>query len=79
MGSDRFPRGPRISGQRGTFDLWIRTGSNGTARTVAYLTDNPSRLSNFIAIKIDASNRPLVDFQQETTPLSAATGRNNFV
>jgi phosphatidylserine decarboxylase len=41
---------------------------------VAYLTDDLARLSNFIAFKIDTSNRPLVEFQQETTPLSAATG-----
>lgn len=70
----RFPRGPRISGRRGTFDLWITTGAIGSERVVAFLTDNPSSPYNFIAIKLDASNRPLLEIQQVVTPLYAATG-----
>jgi hypothetical protein len=72
----RFPRGTRISGRRGTMDLWLTLGAIGTARTVAYLTDVPEGefQANFLAITLDASNRPGLEFQQVLTPLTAATG-----
>lgn len=71
---DRFPRGPRISGRRGTMDLWVVMGAVGAIRSVAYLTDDPNSPSNFMAIKIDTSNRPLLEVQQVVTPVVAATG-----
>jgi hypothetical protein len=70
----RFPRGTRVSGRRGTFDLWITLGAIGSERTLAYLTDDSSNPYNFIAIKVDASNRPFLEIQQVETPLSTASG-----
>lgn len=72
----RFPRGTRISGRRGTMDLHITLGAIGTARTVAYLTDGIAGeyQANFLAVTIDTANRPALEFQQVTTPLTAATG-----
>lgn len=68
------PGGPRMSGRRGTLDLWLTTGAVGSERTVAFLTDDPASPYNFIALRLDASNRPLMEVQQVLTPLSAATG-----
>ncbi len=70
----RFPRGTRVSGRQGSLDLWLTAGVIGTERTVAFLTDDPSSPYNFLAVKLDASNRPLLEVQQVVTPLSAATG-----
>lgn len=70
----RFPRGSRVSGRQGTLDLWLTVGAIGSVRTVAYLTDDLVNPSNYLAIKVDASNRPFLEFQQVVTPLSAATG-----
>jgi len=69
-----FPRGPRISGRRGTLDLWLLMGATGSVRTVAYLTDDLEHPSNYLAVEIDTSNRPWLNLQQIVTPLTAATG-----
>jgi hypothetical protein len=41
---------------------------------VAYLTDNLTHPSNYLVIKVDSSNRPLLELQQIVTPLTVATG-----
>lgn len=69
-----FLRGSRISGHRGTLDMWVTMGATGSARTIAYLTDDLVNPYNYVAIKVDTSNRPLLAIQQIVTPLSAATG-----
>lgn len=56
----RFTRGPRLSGVRGTLDLWMELGLDGTARTVCYLTDNPAAPTRVIALRVDSQNRSLL-------------------
>lgn len=66
--------GPRISGRRGTIDMWLATGVAGSVQTVAYLTDDLVHPSNYLAVELDILNRPWLDLQQIETPLTAATG-----
>ena len=70
----RFPRGPRLSGQRGTIDLHIVVGADGTARTVCYLTDNPAEPTVNLAVRVDSQNRPYLDILRPLTPFAFAGG-----
>lgn len=65
-------RGPRVNGPQGSLDLLILTGAAGTARTVCFLTDNPASPTRYIAIKIDTSNRPLVQLTNNLGTVVAA-------
>jgi len=56
----RFTRGSRLTGVRGTLDLWMALGADGTARTVCYLTDDPVSPGNVIALRVDSQNRALM-------------------
>jgi len=51
-----------VSGVRGTVELFLRTGTSGTARTFFALTDgaDPSVATNYLTIGLDASNRPIL-------------------
>lgn len=61
-GKGRLDLETKVSGAQGTVDLLIQTSTAGSARTVCYLTDNPTTPSNYLAIKVDASNRPFAIF-----------------
>jgi hypothetical protein len=70
--SVQFPRGSRVSGRQGTLDLSIILGSDGTARTVCYLTDNPVEPINVIAVRVDSQNRALLTItRSDTLPVPA--------
>jgi hypothetical protein len=49
-------------------------GADGTARTVCYLTDNPTEPTNVIGVRIDAQNRALLTMTQGVIAPVAATG-----
>lgn len=67
-------QGPKLSGVRGTIDLLLLSGAAGTARTVCFLTDNIVSPTNFIAIKIDTTNRVRAVFTDNAgTTIGAVT------
>ena len=79
-------QGSRLSGVRGSIDLLILTGAAGTARTVCFLTDSLTAPTKYLAVKIDASNRPRVVFTNNAgtiigavTPSYAAIEANQNV
>jgi len=74
--ADRFPRGPRMSGQQGTIDMVVMSGAAASGvRTLCYLTDDPASPSLVILLGIDGSNRPFVRITTPTTAsYVAATG-----
>lgn len=49
-----------IGRNRGTLDVWVTMPTAGTARTIAYLTDNPTTPTHYMMLGIDSSNRPLL-------------------
>jgi hypothetical protein len=54
-----------IGRNRGTLDVWVTMPTAGTARTIAYLTDNLAAPTNFIMLGIDTMNRPLLEWTDE--------------
>lgn len=77
----RFTRGPRLNGVRGTIDIWFQTPVAGTARTLAYLTDDPVGAVNVMAVRADTSNRPkatLIEQDGATAATGVLTGTSNF-
>lgn len=82
----RHALGTRVSGVQGTIDLLIQTAATGAARTVCYLTDNAVSPTNYLAVKVDSSNRPRVAFTNQlgtvvgqVTPSYAAIAANQPV
>jgi len=73
VAGDRFPRGTRVIGDHGTVRLVVTTGAAGTAQTVCYLTDDPSNPVNYLAIRLDTSNRPFVQFTDQLGVIKAKT------
>lgn len=63
--------GSRVSGVQGSLDLLVTMGAAGTARTLCILTDNPTSPVRYLAVKIDATNRP---FGKITNNLGAVIG-----
>jgi hypothetical protein len=74
----RFTRGPRLSGVRGTIDVRLILGGDGTARTVCYLTDDPQTPGNIIALRVDSQNRPLLTLNAGVAMPVAAGGVLSF-
>jgi len=70
----RFPRGTRISGQRGSLDLWMVVGTDGTARTACYLTDDPVEPTVYLAVRLDTANRPFLEIVRPEVPFVFAGG-----
>jgi len=52
----RFPRGPVLSGIRGSAEVCLRTGASGSQRSVFYLTDSTGLLD--LVLFLDSNNRP---------------------
>lgn len=71
----RFPRGVRISGQRGTADIWAVVGLDGTARTLCYLTDDVDwATTDVVAVRLDTANRPILEITRPLSPFKFAGG-----
>lgn len=80
-GDERFNRGSKLNGVRGTIDIWFKAPAAGTARTLAYLTDDPLNVANVTALRIDDQNRPLVSMTEvggTTAATAVLTGSSNF-
>lgn len=77
----RFVRGPRLNGYAGTLDVWFTAPAAGTARTLCYLTDDPTGLGNIMVMRFDDQNRPLVTLTAAggATPATGTlTATSNF-
>lgn len=68
----RFPRGPVLSGIRGSVEVCLRTGATGSQRTVFYLTDSTGTLD--LVLFLDSNNRPFFSIDDiEGTVVSTQT------
>jgi hypothetical protein len=64
-----------MSGQRGTIDLWAVVGLDGTARTLAYLTNDVEwATTDVVAVRLDSANRPILEITRPLVPFAFAGG-----
>ncbi len=70
--------GPRLGGKQGSIDILLTVGAVGSIRTVCFIADDLQAPTKFLAVRVDASNRPSLEITDhlgvtvaETTPAGA--------